>query len=89
LRVTVTGGSTFTYAVDAATVSPATAFSGKSMYCVECVATCYPISTWDDPLDGTGASGLTLDKTKGNIWQVKIPFLGYGSYIGNSVGGRM
>jgi hypothetical protein len=79
-RVTVTGASTFTYLVAAATVSPATAFSGKSIYCVKCEATCSALSTWDDQLNGSGASGATLDKTKGNVWQIKIPFLGYGSY---------
>lgn len=77
-RVTVTGASTFTYTVDAATVTPATAFAGKSMYCVKCVINSDDITTFSDKLDGTGASGATLDKTKGNVWQLKIPYLGYG-----------
>jgi hypothetical protein len=31
-----------------------------------------------DPCDGTGHSGFTLDPTKGNVYQVKYPYLGYG-----------
>lgn len=32
-----------------------------------------------DKLDGTGASGATIDPTKGNIYQVDIQYLGFGS----------
>ncbi|KKK80766.1 hypothetical protein LCGC14_2820220, partial [marine sediment metagenome] len=35
-------------------------------------------SSWDDPLDGTGASGMTLDKTKINVWFIEFQFLGAG-----------
>ena len=31
---------------------------------------------WDDPLDGTGASGMTLDHTKLNIWYIQFGYLG-------------
>lgn len=77
-RVTVTGLTTFTYTVETATVSPATAFSGKSIYCVKVDIQCYPISSAIDRLDGTGASGMTLDRTKGNVWELHVPYLGYG-----------
>lgn len=39
-----------------------------------------PQSTWNgDKLDGTGASGVTLDPTKGNIYQIGIQYLGFGA----------
>lgn len=33
---------------------------------------------WDDPLDGTGASGMTLDQTKLNVWEIRYQYLGAG-----------
>lgn len=37
-------------------------------------------STWNgDKLDGTGASGVTLDPTKGNVFQIGIQYLGFGA----------
>lgn len=39
-----------------------------------------PQSTWNgDKLNGTGASGVTLDPTKGNIYQIGIQYLGFGA----------
>jgi len=36
-------------------------------------------ASWNiDPMDGTGPSGMTLDQTKGNIYQIKYQWLGYG-----------
>jgi hypothetical protein len=32
-----------------------------------------------DKLDGTGASGVTIDPTKGNVFEVGIQYLGFGS----------
>ncbi len=44
-----------------------------------------PIDTWIaqtawnvDKMDGTGRSGMTLDKTKGNVYQIRFQWLGYG-----------
>jgi len=34
---------------------------------------------WDDPLDGTGASRMTLDQTKLNVFQIRFQFLGAGA----------
>jgi len=34
------------------------------------------IGDWDDPLDGTGASGQTIDHTKLNIFYIKFGYLG-------------
>ena len=33
---------------------------------------------WDDPLDGTGASGITLDFTKLNVFYIQFQYLGAG-----------
>jgi len=39
-----------------------------------------PQSTWNgDKLDGTGPSGSVLDTTKGNVFQIGIQYLGFGS----------
>ena len=39
-----------------------------------------PQSTWNgDKLDGTGASGVTLDPTTGNVFQIDIQYLGFGA----------
>lgn len=33
---------------------------------------------WDDPLDGTGKSGMTLDHTKLNVFEIRYQYLGSG-----------
>jgi hypothetical protein len=39
-----------------------------------------PQSTWNgDKLDGNGTSGVTLDPTKGNVFQINIQYLGFGA----------
>lgn len=41
-----------------------------------------PQSTWNgDKLDGTGASGVTIDPTKGNVFEIGIQYLGFGAVI--------
>lgn len=35
-------------------------------------------TNFDDPLDGTGASGITLDPTKLNAWEIRFQYLGGG-----------
>lgn len=48
-------------------------------------------SAWDDPLDGTGASGMTLDPTKLNVWEIGFQYLGAGEitlYIEDSATGE-
>jgi hypothetical protein len=38
-------------------------------------------SAWNgDKLDGTGASGITADWTKGNVFQIGIEYLGFGAF---------
>ena len=44
------------------------------------VDTAVPQSQWNrDRLDGTGASGITLDVTKANIYEIRYQWLGVGS----------
>lgn len=38
-----------------------------------------PQSSWDDPMDGTGASGMTLDTTKLNVFFIQFQYLGAGA----------
>lgn len=38
-----------------------------------------PLSGWDDPLDGTGSSGMTIDLTKLNVWGIQFQYLGGGA----------
>ena len=40
----------------------------------------YPQSEWNgDKMDGAGASGVTADWTKGNVFQIGIQYLGFGA----------
>lgn len=34
---------------------------------------------WDDPMDGTGTSGMTLDQTKLNVFAIQYQYLGAGA----------
>ncbi len=38
-----------------------------------------PLANWDDPLDGTGASGETIDQTKLNVFFIQYQYLGGGA----------
>jgi len=39
-------------------------------------------SDWNgDKMDGTGSSGVTIDPTKGNVFQIDIQYLGYGAIV--------
>lgn len=35
-------------------------------------------ANWDDPLDGSGASGMTLVHTNLNVWEIRFQYLGAG-----------
>lgn len=52
-----------------------------------------PQSTWNvDKYDGTGKSGNTLDTSKGNVFQIKFQWLGFGAisfYIENQITGEL
>lgn len=43
------------------------------------VKTSVPQASWDDPMDGTGLSGMTLDQTKINIFYIQFQYLGAGA----------
>ena len=50
-----------------------------------------PLADWNDPLDGTGASGIILDTTKLNVFQIQFQYLGAGAiniYVEDSVTGK-
>jgi hypothetical protein len=41
-----------------------------------------PQSEWNgDKLDGNGSSGITIDPTKGNVFQILIQYLGFGGIV--------
>ena len=63
-----------------ATGSGVTASFATTLEGVKSTDTFIPRSTWNgDKLDGTGASGVTLDPTKGNVFQIGIQYLGFGA----------
>jgi len=46
-------------------------------------------ASWDDPMDGTGASGITLDLTKKQIFIIDLQWLGSGeARFGFSIAGK-
>lgn len=56
--------------------------------------TLFPVaqSSWDDPLDGTGPSGMTLDPTNLNVFFIEFQYLGAGAvnlYVESDVSGEM
>jgi hypothetical protein len=69
------GAKNSTFSVSGAvTGSFATTLAG-----VASTDTFIPQSSWTgDKLDGTGATGFTLDPTKGNIFQIGMQYLGFG-----------
>lgn len=36
-------------------------------------------ANWDDPMDGTGASGMTIDQTMVNVFEIRFQYLGVGA----------
>jgi len=63
-----------------ATGAGVTASFATTLEGVASTDTFIPKSTWNgDKLDGTGSSGITLDPTKGNVFQMDIKYLGFGS----------
>lgn len=43
------------------------------------IKTTKPLSEWDDPLDGSGASGMDIDHTKLNVFFIQFQYLGAGA----------
>lgn len=51
-----------------------------------------PLSSWDDPLDGTGKSGMTIDPTKLNVYFIQFQYLGAGAikvWVEETIGGNV
>lgn len=59
---------------------------------IDDVETIVPQAEWNhDVMDGNGPSGMLLDPTKGNVYQIKYQWLGFGEiefFIEDSVTGR-
>lgn len=59
--------------------TPAAGTFATTLAGVSATNTFVPQSSWNgDKLDGTGPSGVTLDPTKGNVYQIGIQYLGFG-----------
>jgi len=73
------GARTGTYSLSGAT----TAVGGfaQTVAGVTSTDTWVPQASWngDDKFDGAGVTGVTLDPTKGNVFQIKFQFLGFGA----------
>jgi len=60
--------------------TPAAGSFSTTLAGVSATNTFVPQSQWNgDPLDGTGPSGVTLDPTKGNVYQIHVQYLGFGA----------
>lgn len=74
------GSKTGSYSVaQSGAGTPVAGTFARTLAGVSATDTWYPQSSWDDPLDGTGPSGFTLDPSKGNIYQIDMQYLGFGS----------
>lgn len=74
------GTKTGTYAISQTGGGAATGTYATTAAGVASTDTFIPQSTWNgDKLDGTGASGVTLDPTKGNVFQIGVQYLGFGA----------
>jgi len=73
------GVASGTYSFAAGTTGAAATIAQTSVGAAS-TDTFIPQDTWNgDKLDGTGASGVTLDPTKGNVFQIGIQYLGFGT----------
>lgn len=75
-----TGAKSGTYSVSS-TGTLAGSFAQVAAGATETDVWTYQDSWNIDKLDGNGKSGITLDPTKGNVYQIKHQYLGYGNTI--------
>lgn len=62
--------------------TPAAGSDAETVTGASTTDTWIPQTTWNgDKLDGTGASGVTLDPSKGNVYQIGIQYLGFGAIV--------
>ena len=60
--------------------TPAAGSFAETLTGVASTDTWIPQSSWNgDKMDGTGSSGITLDPQKGNVFQIKVQYLGFGA----------
>lgn len=72
---------TFTLAQTGA-ATPAAGSYVETLAGIASTDTWIPQSSWNgDKLDGSGASGMTLDTTKGNVFQIGVQYLGFGPIV--------
>ena len=78
---------TFSFASSSATGSLVETRAGSNA-----VETFITQENWNnDAMDGTGPSGMTLDPSKGNVFEIKLQYLGYGAitfFVENQDTGR-
>ena len=73
------GNKSSTFSISGSTVVGAFA---ETLAGVASTDTWIPQSSWNaDTMDGNGPSGVTLDPTKGNVFQIGIQYLGFGSIV--------
>jgi hypothetical protein len=72
------GSKTGTYSLSSATTAVGT--FAQTLAGVSATDTWVAQSSWngDDIFDGNGVTGVTLDPTKGNVFQIDFQFLGFG-----------
>jgi hypothetical protein len=62
--------------------TPAAGSTAETLAGVAATDTWITQSNWNgDKLDGTGASGITLNPQKGNVFQIDIQYLGFGDIV--------
>lgn len=60
--------------------TPAAGTFAETLAGVAATDTWVPQASWNgDKLDGTGASGYTIDPQKGNVYQIGVQYLGFGT----------
>jgi hypothetical protein len=60
--------------------TPAAGTFAETIPGVASTDTWYPQTEWNgDKLDGTGPSGVTIDPSKGNVYQIGVQYLGFGT----------
>lgn len=73
------GNKTGTFSFTLGTAVGTAGSFAETLAGVAATDTWVPQSSWNlDVLDGTGGSGVTLDPTKGNIFQFSVQYLGFG-----------
>jgi len=85
------GNRTGTFSLSSATTAVGT--FAETVAGVASTTTAVAQTAWNiDRMDGTGPSGMTLDPTKGNVYQIRYQWLGFGMilfYIEDSESGEL